>query len=571
MAATPTDAVASCGSHEHRSAPPRPGQRRAVPVLVRRRRRAGLQRDPRAHRSRATSASSAAATRACGRRSCQGARPVPRRRAPRGAPPSAGARRAATAGSWSRASPTAWRTARSGSRTSWPPSSGSGLQTLDDIEAAIDHYAHRLRLRAHGRHRHRHRAAPARRAAARTIEQLAALGQDVELLDEAAMRAQVDSPTYLGGLWRKDRAAIVDPARLAWGLKAAAEGLGVRIYEDTKATEAGARRRRHARPRRRYAKVRAGHVALGTNAFPPLLRRMRHYIVPVYDYAMVTEPLTRRAAGCDRLVEPPGPVRLRQPVPLLPAHRGQPHPVGRLRRRLLLRRQGEPGARAPPETFARLSEHFFATFPQLEGLEFSHVWGGAIDTCTRYCVFWDTAMQGRVAYAAGYTGLGVCSTRFGAEVLVDLLDGRRTERTGLDFVRKRAAAVPARAGQVPRASSSRAGRSTAPTAAAATATSGCAPSTGWASASTAEVRGTLARILPATRRRTAAPAACPPRPRRSPRSPAPSPSTSTCPTRAWPRPSSWRCGSTARCCSRARPASARPRWPRCSPAGPAAS
>ena len=93
----------------------------------------------------------------------------------------------------------------------------------------------------------------------------------------------------------------------------------------------------------------------------------------------------------------------------------------------------------------------------------SHVWGGAIDTCTRYCVFWDTAMQGRVAYAAGYTGLGVCSTRFGAEVLVDLLDGRRTERTALEFVRKRPLPVPARAGPVRWASSSPAGRSTAPT------------------------------------------------------------------------------------------------------------
>ena len=52
------------------------------------------------------------------------------------------------------------------------------------------------------------------------------------------MRAQVDSPTYTGGLWRKGRAALVDPARLVWGLKAAAESLGVRIYEDTKATGA---------------------------------------------------------------------------------------------------------------------------------------------------------------------------------------------------------------------------------------------------------------------------------------------------------------------------------------------
>ena len=70
-------------------------------------------------------------------------------------------------------------------------------------------------------------------------EHLPRLGQDVALLDAEAMRAQVDSPTYTGGLWRKDRAALVDPARLVWGLKAAAESLGVRIYEDTKATALG--------------------------------------------------------------------------------------------------------------------------------------------------------------------------------------------------------------------------------------------------------------------------------------------------------------------------------------------
>jgi glycine/D-amino acid oxidase-like deaminating enzyme len=52
-----------------------------------------------------------------------------------------------------------------------------------------------------------------------------------------------------------------------------------------------------------------------------------------------------------------------------------------------------------------LAEHFFATFPQLEGVSFSHAWGGVIDTCTRFCPFSGTAYGGRLAYAAGYTGL----------------------------------------------------------------------------------------------------------------------------------------------------------------------
>ena len=121
--------------------------------------------------------------------------------------------------------------------------------------------------------------------------QLRRLGQDARWLDADTMRAEVDSPTYTGGLWRIGRAALVDPARLAWGLKTAAEQLGVRIYEDTKAT-ALERDGVGVLVKTPLADVRAARVALGTNAFKPLLRRMRHYIAPVYDYCMVTEPLS---------------------------------------------------------------------------------------------------------------------------------------------------------------------------------------------------------------------------------------------------------------------------------------
>ncbi len=85
-------------------------------------------------------------------------------------------------------------------------------------------------------------------------------------------------------------------------------------------------------------------------------------------------------------------------------------------------------------TSAVLAENFFQTFPQLEGLRFSHAWGGAIDTCSRFSAFWGTAMGGRVAYSVGYTGLGVGATRFGAQVMLDLLAGRATERTRLQMV-----------------------------------------------------------------------------------------------------------------------------------------
>ena len=95
-----------------------------------------------------------------------------------------------------------------------------------------------------------------------------------------------------------------------------------------------------------------------------------------------------------------------------------------------------------PATFVKLAEHFFTTFPQLEGIGFSHRWGGAIDTCSRFCAFFGTAHHGRVAYALGYTGLGVGASRFGARVMLDLLTGERTELTELELVRSKPIPFP---------------------------------------------------------------------------------------------------------------------------------
>jgi glycine/D-amino acid oxidase-like deaminating enzyme len=89
-----------------------------------------------------------------------------------------------------------------------------------------------------------------------------------------------------------------------------------------------------------------------------------------------------------------------------------------------------------------LARNFFTTFPQLAGLTFSHRWGGVIDTSTRFCASFGTALGGRVAYAHGYTGLGVAATRFGAKVMLDLLGGVPTERTASSFVRTKPVPFP---------------------------------------------------------------------------------------------------------------------------------
>ena len=113
-----------------------------------------------------------------------------------------------------------------------------GLQNLNDIEAAIERYGIDCDYERNGVIDVAHHSHPPSYIDELREEHdlLRSLGQSVTWLDQDAMRAEVDSPTYVGGLFRTNRAATVDPAKLAWELKRVAEELGVRIYEHSKAT-----------------------------------------------------------------------------------------------------------------------------------------------------------------------------------------------------------------------------------------------------------------------------------------------------------------------------------------------
>jgi glycine/D-amino acid oxidase-like deaminating enzyme len=245
----------------------------------------------------------------------------------------------------------------------------------------------------------------------------------------------------MGGLWIHSGCALVHPGKLADGLRQAADRQGTRIFEHTGARAlrcSGASVSVHTDE----GAVRARQVLLATSAYPPLLRAIRRYVAPVYDYALVSEPLgreRREAIGW----------RARQGV----SDMGNRFHYYRLTadERILwggfeaVYRYGGPvGPQFDDDehTFATLSQNFFTTFPQLEGLRFTHRWGGAIDTCSRFSAFFGTALQGRVAYALGYTGLGVGASRFGAHVALDLLAARSTEATRLAYVHKRPLPFP---------------------------------------------------------------------------------------------------------------------------------
>lgn len=177
-----------------------------------------------------------------------------------------------------------------------------------------------------------------------------------------AVRREIDSPTYVGALYEPEGVAMVHPAKLAWGLRAACERLGVRFFENSpvraiRSVPVG------LRLETRQGALHAPKVAWGTGAFPGPLRRLKHYLAPVYDYALMTEPLTdeqmaslgwKGRQGVGDAANFFHYYRLTSDNRILWGGYDVVHHYGGKVR---------PEFDQRPETFLKLSEHFFATFP----------------------------------------------------------------------------------------------------------------------------------------------------------------------------------------------------------------
>lgn len=265
------------------------------------------------------------------------------------------------------------------------------------------------------------------------VELLRGLGHDAELLGPEETRAELSSPLYRGGVLQRSGTATLNPTKLVLGLRHVALSLGVRLFEHSPATDI----RDSGGTLRVYTpqgRVEADKALLATNAFPPLVRELRRYVLPAYDYALTTERLS------PELLESIG-WKNRQAV----EDAGNVFHYYRLTSddRILWGGFGAVyGARVSPamedrdEMFQKLAHNFFINFPQLSGVRFTHRWAGVIDTCSRFSVFFGSAFAGRLRYAAGYTGSGVAASRFGGRMALDLLDGRENEASDLALVRR---------------------------------------------------------------------------------------------------------------------------------------
>lgn len=259
-------------------------------------------------------------------------------------------------------------------------------------------------------------------------------GIECSLLTGDALRAKLDSPAYSAGLFEPNY-ALINPARTVAELRRVCLSQGVIIHEQSAVKDLSKDGARVALTTP-HARLRSKQVVLATNATVPLLKRLRMAFIPIYDYSLVTEPLTDDQwasigwTGRYGIADSGNQFHYFRKTPdnrMLWAGFDAIYHYGSSRDAANLQR---------PHSFERLATQFADTFPPLAGVRFSHAWGGVIDTSARTTFFAGRAYGGRVAYAMGFTGQGVSASRFAALTMLDLLDDADTERTRLRMTQR---------------------------------------------------------------------------------------------------------------------------------------
>jgi glycine/D-amino acid oxidase-like deaminating enzyme len=255
-------------------------------------------------------------------------------------------------------------------------------------------------------------------------------------LSREEIREELNSPLYLGGVSVRD-GGILDPVKLVDGLRGEAERLGVRVHERSR-VESMAGAGAGVELRTRAGSLRARRAILATSAYThQILPGVARRFIPLYDYILVSEPLTsgqRESIGW----------RNRQGVTdgrnFFNYYRLTPEDRilwGTSEAAYYPRNRVASECDHSPAHYAALRESFRRHFPALGSLEFPYAWGGPICSTTRLTPFFGRALQGRVAYGLGFTGHGLGTTRLAGSVLAHMTLDRPSELLDLAMVRRK--------------------------------------------------------------------------------------------------------------------------------------
>lgn len=264
------------------------------------------------------------------------------------------------------------------------------------------------------------------------------LGERMVVLDGDACRAYADSPRFVDGTFTADN-ATVQPARLARGLRRVALERGVRIFEGTRAS--GVESGRPAVVRTERGAVRADQVVLTLGSWAADWPGFRRSFGVIADFMVVTEPIPERLAAIG-WTSHVGIADGREMLYYLRRTDDDRIAIGGGATGVVY--GGRIGHRATHDR--RVAEAaargLLWLFPQLEGVRFTHAWGGPIDHTASFTPFFRTLEPGNVHAGLGFSGHGLAQTKTGGKILASLVLGVRDEWTSMPVVGPEVAKAP---------------------------------------------------------------------------------------------------------------------------------
>ncbi len=238
-----------------------------------------------------------------------------------------------------------------------------------------------------------------------------AYGYDqIEVLDQNALRGVCGSPLYTGGILDHD-AAHLHPLRLALGLARAAQSSGATIYERshvhyiqkgaqiTVQTDAG--------------RVVADHVILAANGYlGGLEQKVAARVMPINNFIVATEPLGDRA---------------QELMPKDVAVADSKFVVNYFRLsddgRMLFGGGESYGYKFPSDIRAVVSKPMLEVFPQLKDVKLDYAWGGTL-AITRKRMPYLTRPAPNMLSASGYSGHGVGTAVHAGQLMAQAIQGQ---------------------------------------------------------------------------------------------------------------------------------------------------
>jgi len=250
---------------------------------------------------------------------------------------------------------------------------------------------------------------------------------DYRWLEPSEGGARLSYASHLGAAYASN-CAVVQPARLARGLADTVRSMGVRILENTPATELVPGRVKTAR-----GEIRARHILRATEGYTSTLKGEKRTMLPLYSMIVATEPLPEHIweeIGLSKREVFDDPRRI-----VIYGQRTMDN-------RMVL------GGRATYEWGSGIrrsigfdNEHvevvrqtLLDIFPELGAYEITHGWGGlmGVPRTWRPSVYHDPKTG--MGWAGGYVGEGVAATNLAARTLVDLVLERDTPLSRLPWV-----------------------------------------------------------------------------------------------------------------------------------------